>query len=66
MLSVGDGGGGGGYTVSGSHGARSAAHEIRMAFLSEIILMSLADNGQVKVWKGSTVGAPGTVSEPGR
>jgi len=61
MLRCGRGGAGGGYTVLGSQGERSVEHEILSAFRCEIIRMSLAVRGQVKVWNGSTVGADGTV-----
>ncbi len=61
MLRCGAGGLGGGNTGPCIQGARSVEHEIRRAFRCEIIRMSLADSGHVKVWKGRTVGAAGMV-----
>ena len=64
-LRNGFGGGGGGNTVGGSHGALRVEQDIRRPFRCEIRRICFADIGQVKVWKGRTVGAAGTVNATG-
>ena len=65
MLRCGDGGGGGGNTDVGIQGARRVDVDILRAFRCEIMRISFAGRGQVKVWKGRTVGAVGTDKLPG-
>lgn len=46
--------------MAGIHGDRRVEHEILRAFLCDIIRISFAVSGHVKVWNGKTVGADGT------